>query len=72
MRLRYKTPLTKLPKNGWHCVFDGYDFKRNSCGELVEAINKYIIENNLEGDAYNIVEDAFCAENPNQCELKSE
>jgi hypothetical protein len=67
MRGRYKKLIAKLPKNGWHCEINGYDFKRDSREELEKAIEEYLREYSIPGDAKELVEQAFCRDNPDQC-----
>ena len=64
----YKQPLSKPPCNGWHCVVDGYDFKRSTREELIRAIDDYFERYNMDGDAAKLVEATFCKENPHQCQ----
>jgi len=67
MRGRYKKLIAKLPKNGWHCKVEGYDFRRDTREELEEAVSEYLERYDIEGDAARIVEKAFCDENPSLC-----
>jgi len=72
MRGRYKKLIAKLPKDGWHCTVDNYDFRRDSKEELEEAVAEYLSRYSLPGDAARMVEDAFCAENPDLCRWGNE
>jgi hypothetical protein len=67
MRGRYKKLIAKLPKNGWHCEINGYDFHRNTKGELEEAVAAYLSQYDIPGNAADYVEKTFCEENPDQC-----
>jgi hypothetical protein len=64
---RYKKLIAKLPKNGWHCEINGYDFKRDTKEELEAAVAAYLDQYGLPGNAAELVEEAFCRENPDQC-----
>jgi hypothetical protein len=63
----YKRNISKPPRLGWHCVVDGYDFKRESRAALIETITEYMKQADIDGDPERIVELQFCEDNPDQC-----
>ena len=63
----YKNTISKPPRNGWHCVVDGYDFSRETRETLIETIATYMKKAGIDGDAARMVELAFCHDNPDQC-----
>jgi len=63
----YKRQISKPPCLGWHCVIDGYDFKRESRAALIEIITEYMKLSDIDGDPARLVELQFCADNPDQC-----
>lgn len=64
---KYKPTLNKLPRNGWHCVVDGYDFSRETREALISTITEYMKQAGIDGDPERIVELQFCEDNPDQC-----